>query len=136
MCVNLNFKMIINTLIDSKNLKTSLMKKSVSEIVWISLNLQSQMSRWALTILFWVIYVWPCRDSIDFFSANLLGRAIYVWLCRDFDFNTEQFFFIYQIISDAFRQVCSAEQGKIFSLGLVFMQFTWSWLIGNNLVET
>ncbi len=58
--------------------------------VWICLTLQSQMTCSALTILFWVIYVWLCRDSTDFFSAYLSGRAVYVWLCRDFDFHTEQ----------------------------------------------
>ncbi len=48
------------------------------------------MTSSALTISFWVIYVWLCRDSTDFFSAYLSGRAVYVWLCRDFDFHTEQ----------------------------------------------
>ncbi len=58
--------------------------------VWICLTLQSQMTRSALTISFWVIYVWLCRDSSDFFSAYLSGRPIYVWLCRGFDIHTEQ----------------------------------------------
>ncbi len=53
-------------------------------------TLQSQMTRSALTISFWVIYVWLCRDSSDFFNAYLSAKAIYVWLCRDFDFLTEQ----------------------------------------------
>ncbi len=53
------------------------------------LNLQCQMTRSALTISFWVIYVWLCRDSTDFFRPYLSARAIY-WLCGDFDFHTEQ----------------------------------------------
>ncbi len=48
------------------------------------------MTRSALTISFWVIYVWLCRDGTDFFSAYFSGKAIYVWLCRDFDFHIGQ----------------------------------------------
>ncbi len=55
--------------------------------VWSCLTLQSQMTHSAMTISFWVIYVWLCRDSTDFFSDYL---SISVWLCRDFDFHTEQ----------------------------------------------
>ncbi len=57
---------------------------------WICLTLQSQMTRSALTISSCVIYVWICRDILDFFNSYLSGRPIYVWLCRDFDFHTEQ----------------------------------------------
>ncbi len=56
--------------------------------VLICLTLQSQMTRSVLTISFWVIYVWLCRDSTVLY---LSGRAIYVWfwfshramLCRE-----------------------------------------------------
>ncbi len=82
--------------------------------VWICLTIQSQMTRSVLTISFWVIYVWLCRDSTDFFSTYLSGKAIYVWLCRDFDFHTEQ---CSAENRPTFRQVCFAEQGLIFSLG-------------------
>jgi hypothetical protein len=82
--------------------------------IWICLTVQSQMTRSALTILFWVIYVWLLKDSTDFFSAYLSARAIYVWLCRDFDFYTEQ---CSAENRPTFGQVCSAVQGQIFSLG-------------------
>ncbi len=56
-----------------------------------------------------------CRDSTDFFRAFLSGRATYVWLFRDFDFHLEQ---CSAENRPTFRQVWSAEQGQIFSLGL------------------
>ncbi len=91
------------------------------EFVWICLTLQSQMTRSALTILFWVIYVWLCRDSNDFFSDYFSGRAIYVWLCIDFDFHTEQ---LAAENRPTFRQVFSAEQGQIFFIRVV-LQLGW-----------
>ncbi len=54
---------------NDKNLNT-LMKKFVSELIWICLTPQSQMTRSPLTISFRVIYVWLCRDITDFLSAR------------------------------------------------------------------
>jgi hypothetical protein len=100
--------------------------------VWICLTLQSLMTRSALTISFLSILCLTLQKfwcnwslSTDFFSAYS-GRAVYVWLCRDFDIHTEQCSAVQ--LSDTFRQVCSAEQGQIFSLEL------WVWKIKKLLV--
>jgi hypothetical protein len=96
--------------------------------VWICVTLQSQITRSALTISFWVIYVWLCKDSTDFFSDNLSGRAIYVWLQR--------FWFSLQRIIQLSDRFALQSKGQIFSLGLKYFKTKHSrfwWVMSNAL---
>ncbi len=86
------------------------------------------MTRSPQTISFWVIYVWLCRDSTDFFTAYLSARAIYVWLGKIFWISLKAMVSLQRIVqlSDAFRQVCSAEQVQIFALQMFYTDNRWS----------
>ncbi len=85
-----------------KPLTVSRVNPNEKVCVWICLTLESQMTRSALRISLWVIYVWLCRDSTVLY---LSGRQF-------MSDSAENLFFtqgnpVQRIVqlSDAFRQV-------------------------------